>query len=373
MAKRITAEDAALSLALEVQKSDWEYRWECYQRTGVPVMEQVVMERGLTHDQADALDWVMRWLSECADEQERNPAAPIQVMRLFGYAGTGKTTVAGALAATLPPGSVRFCAFVGQAVDVLRGKGCLPANTIHSLIYTPRIDDETDEVLGFDKRAANTYRDEGLLLIVVDEGSMVDDELFADLKIVAGVCILVLGDDYQLPPVNGKASLMEGCDLKLREVLRNAKGSPVIQLATHVRKYGCLPDVVGYMDDEHKCRITPKSLTDSLRNGSYLEDWQIICGTNLTRQHLNRVVRKELGYRGVCPMIGERIVITKNDIDIGVFNGQQYRVKDVLLYDEENRYAFIHVVKYGAGERFTRNLLIDLKVLDRGRSGQGRS
>jgi exodeoxyribonuclease-5 len=192
---------------------------------------------------------------------------------------------------------------------------------------------------------------------------MVDDELFADLKAVAGVPILVLGDDFQLPPVNGKASLMEGCDLKLTEVLRQAEGSPVIQLATHVRKYGCLPpDVVGYMDDERKCRITPKSLTESIRNGSYIDEWQIVCGTNNTRVHLNRVVRKELGYKGVCPMIGERIVITRNDTDIGVFNGQQFRVKDILLVDDELRYAFIHVVKVDS--HFTRNLLIDLKALD---------
>ena len=45
-----------------------------------------------------------------------------QVFRLFGYAGTGKTTLARQLAEDID-GDVCFAAFTGKAALVLRGKG----------------------------------------------------------------------------------------------------------------------------------------------------------------------------------------------------------------------------------------------------------
>ncbi|MEP5036727.1 AAA family ATPase, partial [Roseibium sp.] len=60
-----------------------------------------------------------------------------QVFRLFGYAGTGKTTLARHLAEGID-GDVCFGAFTGKAAHVLRQKGCADAGTIHSLIYRPR-------------------------------------------------------------------------------------------------------------------------------------------------------------------------------------------------------------------------------------------
>ena len=57
-----------------------------------------------------------------------------QVFRLFGYAGTGKTTLAKELAATVK-GTVLYATFTGKAALVLRKKGCEGASTIHSLIY----------------------------------------------------------------------------------------------------------------------------------------------------------------------------------------------------------------------------------------------
>ena len=71
-----------------------------------------------------AIKTVQAWL--------RDPKAP-QVFRLFGYAGTGKTTLAKHLAADVS-GSVVFAAFTGKAALMLRKKGCAGASTIHSLI-----------------------------------------------------------------------------------------------------------------------------------------------------------------------------------------------------------------------------------------------
>ena len=59
-----------------------------------------------------------------------------QVFRLFGYAGTGKTTLAIHLAAEA--GQVLFGAFTGKAALVLQKKGCHNATTLHRMIYLPR-------------------------------------------------------------------------------------------------------------------------------------------------------------------------------------------------------------------------------------------
>ncbi len=56
------------------------------------------------------------------------------MFRLFGYAGTGKTTLARHIAEGVD-GGVKFAAFTGKAALVMRNKGCDDASTIHSLIY----------------------------------------------------------------------------------------------------------------------------------------------------------------------------------------------------------------------------------------------
>ena len=77
--------------------------------------------------QDEALKAVARWLKE--------GRAPL--FRLFGYAGTGKTTLARHFAEHVD-GEVLFAAFTGKAAQVLRSKGAHNAKTIHSLIYRPR-------------------------------------------------------------------------------------------------------------------------------------------------------------------------------------------------------------------------------------------
>src|SRR5690349_8727381 len=88
--------------------------------------------------QDEALQAVARWLKE--------PRS--QVFRLFGYAGTGKTTLARHFAEDID-GDVLFAAFTGKAAQVLRSRGASNAKTIHSLIYRPKGEEEVeDEVTG---------------------------------------------------------------------------------------------------------------------------------------------------------------------------------------------------------------------------------
>src|SRR5262249_16951590 len=99
-----------------------------------------------------------------------------QIFRLFGYAGTGKTTLARHVAGGLD-GKVQYAAFPGKAAQVMRNKGCMGASTIHSLIYKAlESDEETPSFELWDDAPASKAK-----LIVIDECSMVDAELGRDL------------------------------------------------------------------------------------------------------------------------------------------------------------------------------------------------
>lgn len=111
-----------------------------------------------------ALKRVREWLAD-----KNGP----QIFRLFGYAGSGKTTLAKEVAAQVS-GKVLFACFTGKAALVLRQKGCDDASTIHSLIYKPTRDEITGEM------HFNLNRDSALAsagLLIIDEVSMVGEEL----------------------------------------------------------------------------------------------------------------------------------------------------------------------------------------------------
>lgn len=84
--------------------------------------------------QDEALKAVSQWLK----------GGRSQLFRLFGYAGTGKTTLARHFAENVD-GEVVFAAFTGKAAQVLRSKGATNAKTIHSLIYRPRGEEEVED------------------------------------------------------------------------------------------------------------------------------------------------------------------------------------------------------------------------------------
>jgi hypothetical protein len=76
--------------------------------------------------QLDALDKFSAWM--------RDPDS--MLFRLFGFAGTGKTTLTKAIARRVG-GRVLFCAYTGKAALVMQNMGCRGARTIHSAIYMP--------------------------------------------------------------------------------------------------------------------------------------------------------------------------------------------------------------------------------------------
>ncbi|MBN9000209.1 MAG: AAA family ATPase [Rhizobiales bacterium] len=254
--------------------------------------------------QDDALAAVAQWL----DRRD----AP--VFRLFGYAGTGKTTLARHIAEGID-GTVAFAAYTGKAAHVLREKGCEGAGTIHSLIYRPRVGEDDEQpvfALNHDSAAAEAE------LIIIDECSMVDEELGRDL-LSFGTPVLVLGDPAQLPPVKGGGFFTEAePDRMLTEVHRQAQDNPIIRLSMAVRA----GEAIDY-GDYGESRVIPRRQIDAER---ILAADQVLVGTNKTRRAYNQRIRELKGLLSPMPAVGDKLVCLRNDKQKGLLNGGTWTV-----------------------------------------------
>lgn len=230
------------------------------------------------------------------------------VFRLFGYAGTGKTTLARHIADHVD-GDVAFGAFTGKAASVMRAKGCRDASTIHSMIYRSREDDDGGPLFVLNQKSPAASAD----LIVIDECSMVDVELARDL-LSFGTPVLVLGDPAQLPPVKGGGFFTDAePDLMLTEVHRQAKDNPIIHLSMAVREGNRLQP-----GDYGESRIIRRNQIDAAQ---IMTAGQVLVGLNKTRRQYNTRIRQLLGFRDTMPASGEKLVCLRNDKSKGLLNG----------------------------------------------------
>lgn len=263
--------------------------------------------------QDEALKAVARWLQ----------GGRSQVFRLFGYAGTGKTTLARHFAEDVD-GQVQFGAFTGKAAQVLRSKGALNARTIHSLIYRPRGEEAvSDETTGKTSMSPtfSLNRQSPIAkakLVVIDECSMVDEALGRDLMSF-GTPILVLGDPAQLPPISGGGFFTEHePDYLLTEIHRQARDNPIIQLAMDVREGREF--MIG---DYGRAKVISR---DEVDQDLVLDADQVLVGTNRTRKRYNQRLRQLKGFEAAYPQAGDKLVCLRNDPAKGLLNGSLWKV-----------------------------------------------
>jgi len=264
--------------------------------------------------QDNALIEVDRWLK----------AGDRQVFRLFGYAGTGKTTLAKHLAEGVD-GDVLFAAFTGKAAQVLRSRGATKASTIHSLIYRPKGEETVEDEETGKKEVLPMFslnRQSPLskaALIVIDECSMVDEGLGRDL-LSFGTPVLVLGDPGQLPPISGGGFFTEHePDVLLEEIHRQARDNPIVELARQVRTGNQI--MIGDYGDT--AQVISKSDVDA---DLVLEADQVLVGTNKTRRRYNERLRQLKGFEGPLPASGDKLVCLRNDPAKGLLNGSLWQV-----------------------------------------------
>src|SRR3990167_534185 len=303
----------------------------------------------LSPGQVAAKEKVKHWLETGTNDDETYSKS---VFKLQGFAGTGKTTVIRSLLSEFE-GTVRFAAFTGKAAMVMR-KNSLPAVTIHSLIYKPiepdkakceklfkqiretgdarkkdRMQKELDDTrkVKFELKPQEESDLADADLLVLDECSMVNDEMLRDL-LSYGIPILSLGDPGQLPPIEGTGALVNGTpDALLTEIHRQAADNPIIDYATRARNLIMIP-YGAKGESEHKLKY-------EVSDDYLLQFDQVLTGKNITRQELNRKMRAMRGFMGVYPVTGEKLICLRNDSMLGVFNGMIAEVVRVgELYDQ---------------------------------------
>ena len=265
-----------------------------------------------TLHQAAALRAVADWLKE-----KPRARGARKVFRLFGYAGTGKTTLAKHIAETVN-GKVHFAAYTGKAALVMRSKGCTGAATIHSLIYRAR--ESGEEIPNFelwDDAPASKAK-----LIVIDECSMVDAELGRDLMSF-GVPVLVLGDPAQLPPIQGGGFFTEAePDAMLTEVHRQAQDNPIVRLSMEIRAGRSLkPGNYGETQVMQRDELDPQRV---------LAADQVLVGRNATRRAYNMRIRERRGFEDILPSKNDKLVCLRNNRKKGLFNGGLWTVKECV-------------------------------------------
>ena len=269
------------------------------------------------------MDWTAQQSKSLLDVAKWLKDPHRQVFRLFGYAGTGKTTIAKEIEAMVN-GAVAYMAFTGKAALVMRKKGCKDASTIHSSIYMAADGPAGDTIFMLNEESHISL----CKLIILDEASMVNEEIGADL-LSFGVKVLVLGDPFQLKPVTGYGYFMgPNPDAMLTDIRRQAADNPIIRMSMDVRE-GRRLRLGTYGDSQIISRSqTPK---DVMREYVMQSD-QILCGLNSSRQTFNHRYRQLKGLAGLrdpmLPVADDRLVCLRNDHEKGLLNGGLWVVRN---------------------------------------------
>lgn len=327
-----------------------------------------VTVKDLSPDQREAYDGILAW----ATQPERQRSKP--VLSLAGFAGSGKSSLTGIIGNLPQLQPIAFCAFTGKASSVLRGKlaslkprsRCYnqenPApspkyqtsfcSTIHSLIFVPIIVKE--QIVGWEKREE---LDADYKLIIIDEMSMVNDEMLLDLRSF-GIPILAVGDHGQLAPVSGTGSLMANPDLRLEKIHRQAEGNPIIALSKSIRETGRLDKSLA---GEH-IKFARLSGLDRLLEERYsgdpdLDELVTIVYTNARRVGLNLKARKLLTKSGP-PNVGDQLVCLKNVKGHPVYNGMRGIVTKSNGRDPKYPWQFKADVIFDDGTTFSPSMCV---------------
>ena len=287
-----------------------------------------------TQEQGQALDTFVSFLTD------RDPQA---VMILRGSAGTGKTSLSGAIVRTLLQirQKVMLLAPTGRAAKVFSLGSGAPAYTIHRRIYREKAFAGVDGQFSLND---NLYTD---TLFMVDEASMIANRGLGGTTFGSGCLLddlvkfvyqghndrlLLIGDKAQLPPVGEEESpalcsdFIAGYGLTvyetdLREVLRQSEQSGVLFNATMIRQMITHDDITqlpkihfsGFQD----IQLMPgaeliEALADSYHHVG-LDDTIVVTRSNKRANIFNQGIRNMVLDREEELSQGDILMIVKNN------------------------------------------------------------
>jgi exodeoxyribonuclease-5 len=306
------------------------------------------------------------------------------VFIIKGYAGTGKTTIVGAIVNALPEFKTKsvLLAPTGRAAKVLTNYSGKQAFTIHKKIY--RIKSAKDDFFKI-SLSENLHKN---TIFLVDEASMISDAgnandggLFSGRNLLddlfeyifcGGNCKLILiGDTAQLPPV--KLEISPALDEKylkatfdiniqvfeMKDVVRQSEESGVLMNATSLRKLitsdkGFSPkfNLSNFTDIKH---INGAELGEALEN-SYSkygkDETVVICRSNKRANIYNKQIRSNILYQENELSSGDNMMVVKNNYfwlpeesKAGfIANGDIIKINRVLRIQEMYGFRFADVI-----------------------------
>lgn len=300
---------------------------------------------------------------------------------LKGYAGTGKTTIVGALVKNLTKVKKRavLLAPTGRAAKVISNYSNKQAFTIHKKIYFPKSEKGS---VSFNLQT-NKHRD---TIFIVDEASMIPDinqeskifnngSLLDDLMqyVYSGnnCKLLLIGDSAQLPPVHLSISPAldarvlenqynrEVIALELDEVVRQQKDSGILENATRIRERldDELYEAFKFSGDNFPDIIRPvdgQEIMDAINdNYSALgnEDTVIIVRSNKRANLYNQSIRERILFQESELSAGDYLMVVKNNYfwvdntsEAGfIANGDIVEVLEIFAFKELYGFRFAEV------------------------------
>ena len=296
---------------------------------------QILQDFGFepTQDQRNALHIFARFMTD----RSENAA-----MILRGSAGTGKTSLAGAIVRTVNRLRIKvsLLAPTGRAAKVFSLNAGLAASTIHRKIYREKAFNGADGQFQLNN---NMFRD---MLFMVDEASMISlsqsntsfgsgrllDDLVQYVYSNGANCrLLLIGDKAQLPPVGEqespalradvlKAYGLQVYECDLNEVLRQSQHSGILWNATAIREmitYNTatqLPQIhlKGFADISI---VQGNELIESLAS-SYsavgMDETMVITRSNKRANIFNQGIRNTILGREEELTTGDLVMVVKN-------------------------------------------------------------
>ncbi len=265
------------------------------------------------------------------------------VFVLRGYAGTGKTSLVGALVRTLyqlQQGAV-LMAPTGRAAKVFASHAGHAAYTIHRRIYRQKaFTGQMDDFL----QGVNLRHD---TLFIVDEASMISnngygasafgsgcllDDLVQYVYSGQGCRLLLVGDTAQLPPVGEDVSPaldalclggygLHVTEFTLRQVVRQLSDSGILWNATYLRQQltegvvGAMPQLklLGFADI---CSISGSELIEALEQSYYTcgqDETMVVTRSNARASAYNKGIRARVLGMDAELCSGDRVIIVKNN------------------------------------------------------------
>lgn len=316
------------------------------------------------------------------------------IFLLKGYAGTGKSSLIGAVVQTIIQLSqnVVLLAPTGRAARIFSQYSGAPAQTIHRKIY------RQSKAYGESYESQLNINPHKNTIFFVDEASMIStrgnesrgasilEELIEYVYSAENCRLILIGDTAQLPPVGESDSPalvssyiggfgLEVSEYTLTQVVRQAEESGILWNATLLRKYmqqedlSTLPklDLKGFKDIK---AIGGEDLPDNLNssyNRSGSEETIIITRSNKRAKLFNNGIRAQVLYMEEELSTGDLLLISKNnyfvateyrDIDF-IANGEIAQVTRVRRREELYGFHFAEVSIH----LFDRDIDIDIKII----------